>query len=928
MRLAAALAAVVPLAAQTPAIVHILAEESQVLVGRSVQLRAVVRDAAGNAIPNAPVTWTANQPQAGSISGSGEFTARGLATFRITARSGAAVGEAALQSIPSRVDVAPGSMELLVGAQHRFTAAAYDANGAVIPGVTFAWSLTNQRQGGSSLGRVDTTGLVTATGEGGVWVWATYTYNETFPGLQRQWVAYSKVRIDVPKMYELNKLYSTLGKTRKSWTLRPRQSMLWSTDDGQLFLNASLGGLANGLLNWDQDRWRLVTGGGIPRFGRGAVALEFLTHAIARNGEMVTYESTNGNGVELFRGNRNGLRVFLNNNVPLAETEANNDLRVNRNSYTSSGWTTVRANFRFENTTVNHVGVFRGSRGQMSELLIGTHDALPGFASPITIDVDFGIADNGTAFYSATSGTMRAFFRHGFSGRERLLAVGDELEGSTVARFIGGRGNSLSWWFDEDGTAILCVQLQDNSQYYVRIKPSGARETMRWTGQSGILWHHPAHGTLLYVNPFNNRGNGVYLWDNAGALKQVLASGVRLFDQTIQEIESGTINKSGEITLLLRGSLNALMAARMGESPYVLFAAGNEIPVELPVNAFTFVGGARTGPPHIQAGGNSGSIATFWNGDFHLTLGIGERLFGTTMWFGGSHGNAGLFNMRKSANGDIYFTNGAGIGRIRTGGEPELALAFPLRPDASTTVNAPGQINVNARGDLLFQSSTNLGDNRIFIHKDGQTRQILVLSATANTATVIEGRTVQSLDSFAMDDQNRVLAQLRFRDLAVPVIGYYDGLRWSLAAMPNQTRVGPHVITNLPNFPRADGNRLFTGFTISTGGVVVGEWNGSGWDMVVNNSTTMPNGQVANNVPLMELNARGDLLFQFANGVTSLVVRRGNEFHQVHNFFRPTPQGDYLIRITSMDFRDDGTVYFLAVTEEDEVVLYEARPLF
>ena len=53
----------------------------------------------------------------------------------------------------------------------------------------------------------------------------------------------------------------------------------------------------------------------------------------------------------------------------------------------------------------------------------------------------------------------------------------------------------------------------------------------------------------------------------------------------------------------------------------------------------------------------------------------------------------------------------------------------------------------------------------------------------------------------------------------------------------------------------------------------------------------------------------------------------GGKFYQVHSFFRPTPQGDFLIRINSMDLRDDGTVYFLAVTEEDEVVLYEARPL-
>jgi hypothetical protein len=115
--------------------------------------------------------------------------------------------------------------------------------------------------------------------------------------------------------------------------------------------------------------------------------------------------------------------------------------------------------------------------------------------------------------------------------------------------------------------------------------------------------------------------------------------------------------------------------------------------------------------------------------------------------------------------------------------------------------------------------------------------------------------------------------------------------------------------------------------TVSTGGNVVAEWTGEDWSVLVNVDTPMPNGQISNSVAARDVNAQGDLLFQFANGVNSMVVRRGGKLRQVHNFFQPTPEGDFLIRINSMDLRDDGTVYFLAVTEWDEVVLYEARPL-
>src|SRR6202022_1443274 len=113
-----------------------------------------------------------------------------------------------------------------------------------------------------------------------------------------------------------------------------------------------------------------------------------------------------------------------------------------------------------------------------------------------------------------------------------------------------------------------------------------------------------------------------------------------------------------------------------------------------------------------QGAGTPGGTALAADGGWRPTLAIGERLFGNTMWFGGSHG--ATYNMRKAPNGDIYFTNGAGIARIVPGGAPQLLGPFPLRPDATLTVNSPGQIHINGAGTILFQSSTSAGDNRIF----------------------------------------------------------------------------------------------------------------------------------------------------------------------------------------------------------------------
>src|SRR5260370_32531951 len=116
-----------------------------------------------------------------------------------------------------------------------------------------------------------------------------------------------------------------------------------------------------------------------------------------------------------------------------------------------------------------------------------------------------------------------------------------------------------------------------------------------------------------------------------------------------------------------------------------------------------------------------------------------------------------------------------------------------------------------------------------------------------------------------------------------------------------------------------------SGCTVATCSHIGAEWQPQGWAVVIDTSAMMLNGQVANSISALDVSTRGDLLFQFSNGVNSLVVRRGGTYYQVHSFFRPTPHGDFLIPINSMELRDDGTVYFLPVTEDDEADLYQGR---
>lgn len=70
------------------------------IVGDSVALSATVKDAQGNVITGAPVTWTTNNAAAASVSPAGLVKALGGGTATITATSGSASGTSTILVIP------------------------------------------------------------------------------------------------------------------------------------------------------------------------------------------------------------------------------------------------------------------------------------------------------------------------------------------------------------------------------------------------------------------------------------------------------------------------------------------------------------------------------------------------------------------------------------------------------------------------------------------------------------------------------------------------------------------------------------------------------------------------------------------------------------------------------------------------------------
>jgi len=132
--------------------------------GETRSLTGEVRDANGNTIAGAAITWTSSATSVAEVSASGLVTARGNGAAQITARSGTLTSTASVQvtQVPASVVIAPASVTFdALGDTRELTAQVRDANANPISGQTVSWATS-----ASTVAEVSGTGVVTARGNG------------------------------------------------------------------------------------------------------------------------------------------------------------------------------------------------------------------------------------------------------------------------------------------------------------------------------------------------------------------------------------------------------------------------------------------------------------------------------------------------------------------------------------------------------------------------------------------------------------------------------------------------------------------------------------------------------------------------------------------------------------------------------------------
>ena len=146
------------------AAVVVTPDSATLISGRTLQLAAVARDAAGANLQNASFTWSSTDTLKARVTAAGLVTAAAAGTVFIIAKSGSVADTAVITAAPvpvASVTVTPSAPALLAGDSVQLSAVAKDSAGNVLPGRTITW-----RSSDTTIARVSSTGMARALAAG------------------------------------------------------------------------------------------------------------------------------------------------------------------------------------------------------------------------------------------------------------------------------------------------------------------------------------------------------------------------------------------------------------------------------------------------------------------------------------------------------------------------------------------------------------------------------------------------------------------------------------------------------------------------------------------------------------------------------------------------------------------------------------------
>jgi hypothetical protein len=132
---------------------------------------ATAQDSKGNTLTGVKFAWASSSPNVASVDSNGLALGRSNGSTQITAATAGVTSAPATLTVAqpiASITISPRTATIAVNATQQFTAAAVDANGNAVNGVTFNWACSF-----SGIATIDSNGLATGIAPGPVTIFAS-----------------------------------------------------------------------------------------------------------------------------------------------------------------------------------------------------------------------------------------------------------------------------------------------------------------------------------------------------------------------------------------------------------------------------------------------------------------------------------------------------------------------------------------------------------------------------------------------------------------------------------------------------------------------------------------------------------------------------------------------------------------------------------
>ncbi len=902
------------------------ADRSDIYLGETLQLRALLRNVDGSAW-ELPLVYSSENPSIADVSSDGRVTSRKFGSVRLrvsTPQLAGVFGSFVLRVIPYYVKILPESAQIEVGQSYQLEAFAYDFFNQPVPGIAFKWELFNSLSQAYPLASIDDSGLLTALAASPLYVRASLTYEglSSRPGSFDTWAV---IEVSPKKSYTPSILYSDENSfAHGPAALRPAPGFFVSNGQGSLVFTGSLNSYAGAVFEYSGGTLTALASAGVPSPFPGGVVAGFQGASVNRTGQTLIAvnagENRNDGGI-LLCAQRTCEYVVLDGFASAGQFAGLAFPRIGSESLNARGAFVFVALFRPPDATARD-GLFLYDHGVLT-LLWDAAKTLPNQTGPrmqFVLDIvdrtswspltGLSLDDQDNVVFIGqreNQSSGRCLYRFPASAPARIESL--FCAGSTLAGLgqIKAFGNLRA---RPDGAIGLRLDIGNAS--YLAILKSGKLTTLPLLGNANTRLLSVEGPQVLFYGRAKSSTNqeleGLLRWTWSASSTTIVRVATRLPDHA-------TVNESG-ITTLVDAPFVVSEIQPTGTSSEIL-GIGRPAGILQALHVRGLLRAQSAADRVRLLVGEPTALLEIAGNTARAILLLGDPLTDAKTIFLGAE------SIFEDETGVLTVTNNGEIFRSENGAWRKL-IALDQNVGGARIVRAKA-LAVNRAGQMIFECITTANDRRVFRFVSAQLTELL----RQGSYLPVWGGDVLNWTQASLDDGGRLM--MRF-DVPGGKPGYYfhNGSIWSASVVENQTQVDGQRVVELFHL-QALRNKFYARFVLTApfrNAAVMESSDGQNWKVRAKTGDVLPVGPKLAFIHDFDANTNGELLISGTvefSGIPILLSQKGAQLEYVHMLSQPITDSTYLVRYDSIDIREDGSIIFSAYDASDRPVIYRLR---